>query len=243
MRRLVIKGQLSVGRKVPLTKEQVHYLFDVLRKRPGEHFTGLDGSGKAFVLQLMARSEAGCLVLAEAGEASREPRLKLTQFLPLLKGDKLDWVVQKSVELGASEIVFYAAGRSIVKWTDNVAKKLARMEKIALEATQQCGRDLVPAIRGILTLEEAAGEGPGVFAWEEEETDSLRSFLMRTPKPETLSVLTGPEGGLSSEEAETLKGLGWCPVTLGPRILRAETAAIAMVTCAMFSYGEMEGDQ
>lgn len=239
MRRLVITGPLAVGQEAPLAKDQVHYLFDVLRKRPGDQFIGVDGSGNAFVLQLLARSAASCLVLAQAGDGSREPQLKLTQFLPLLKGDKLDWVVQKSVELGTAEIVFYAAGRSIVKWTDNAAKKIARMERIAREATQQCGRNLVPAIRGVLTLEEAAREVPGIFAWEEEETASLRSLLMGTPKPETLAVLTGPEGGLSPEEVEILKGFGWSPVTLGPRILRAETAAIAMVASIMFSCGEM----
>lgn len=201
---------------------------------------GLDAEGRSFVLKLLPRTSACCLVLAEAEASSREPRLRITQYLPLLKGDKMDWVVQKSVELGTAEIVFFTAERSIVKWTDNVGRKLARMEKIAKEATQQCGRDLVPAVRGVLTLEEVAGEGAGIFAWEEEQRFSLRNFLMSKPMSLSLAILTGPEGGLSPSEVNLLKGLSWSSLRLGPRILRAETAAAAVLACTMFSCGEME---
>lgn len=235
MRRVVLAGPLAPGLAIQLTAEQRHYLVDVLRMRAGEQFIGLDQDGKTFVIQL--EPEGRGTVVELAAEAGREPELAVRLYLPLLKGDKLDMVVQKSVELGVANIALYSARRAVVK-EGNLEKKIARLQRIALEATQQCRRQLVPAVSALFTLEQVVASGPGLFAWEQEDEQGLKSWLETHPG-QGLSLLTGPEGGLTPEEAALLTESGWTAVTLGPRILRAETAAIAMLACVMFAGGEM----
>lgn len=236
MRRVVLPGSLEPGLAIQLNAEQRHYLFNVLRMRVGDQFIGLDNTGKAFVLRL-EQAEGLAIVSEEAAELGREPQLEIHLYVPMLKGDKLDLVVQKSVELGVASITLFSARRAVVK-EGNLDKKITRLQRIALEATQQCRRHLVPAVRGLQTLEDVAASGPGIFAWEQEERQGLNTWLGANPC-QSLSLLTGPEGGLTVEEAALLAERGWTAVTLGPRILRAETAAIAMLTCTMFARGEM----
>ncbi|MDD4658130.1 MAG: RsmE family RNA methyltransferase [Eubacteriales bacterium] len=235
MRRVVLACPLAPDLAIQLTPEQRHYLFNVLRMGAGEQFIGLDQDGQAFVIRL--EPDGRGIVLEPAAEAGREPEVAVRLFLPLLKGDKLDLVVQKSVELGVAGITLYSARRAVVK-EGNLEKKLARLQRIALEATQQCRRQLVPAVSGLLTLEQVAASGSGLFAWEQEDEQELKSGLAAC-SGQAISLLTGPEGGLAPEEVALLTEAGWTPVTLGPRILRAETAAIAMLTCVMFARGEM----
>lgn len=235
MRRVVLAYPLVPGSTIELTREQRHYLVNVLRMGEGEQFIGLDHQGQSFVLRLDASGAAG-MVLYQSTEATTEPELAVTIFLPLLKGDRLDWVVQKSVELGVSGIVLYTAKRAVVK-EGNFEKKISRWEKIALEATEQSRRQIVPSVQGVLSLGEVAACGSGLFAWEKESQQGLQGYLMAYPRQSLL--LTGPEGGLAVEEARLLKDAGWTAVSLGPRILRAETAAIALLTCIMFNLGEM----
>jgi 16S rRNA (uracil1498-N3)-methyltransferase len=235
LRRVVFARPLVPGTAIDLTREQRHYLVNVLRMQEGEQFIGLDQEGKAFVLCLDTNGKG--TVLFPRAEAGNEPDFAVSLYVPLLKGDKLDWVVQKSVELGVSSICLYAAQRAVVK-EGNLEKKIARWEKIAREATEQCRRQKVPPVRGIYTLEEVAAAGPGLFAWEEEANRGLQGWLQAHPK-QNLLLLTGPEGGLAVREANLLKDAGWSAVSLGPRILRAETAAIAMLTSVMFAWGAM----
>lgn len=235
LQRLIFTRLLTVGQPVELTEEQRHYLVDVMRFKSGDCFTGIDPSGKSFLVQLDLNASRG-LVLALFPEPNREPRVAVKLLVPLLKGNKLELVVQKAVELGVIALDFYLAQRSVVTG-DNFAKKLSRYQKIATEAARQSRRQSVPLLGGLYTLSELAAAGPGLFAWEEERDEGLKKHL-NEPLP-TLSLLTGPEGGLAPAEAKILSGAGWQAVSLGPRILRAETAALAMVTCAMFAAGEM----
>lgn len=235
MRRVVLARPLIPGTAIDITREQRHYLVNVLRMKEGEQFIGLDQEGKAFVLCLEAAGMGA--VLYPRAEADNEPDFAVTLFVPLLKGDKLDWVVQKSVELGVSSIALYSAQRAVVK-EGNLEKKIARWEKISQEATEQCQRQVVPPVRGIYSLEEVAAAGPGLFAWEEEVHLGLKAWLQDNARQD-LPLLTGPEGGLAAQEASLLKDAGWCAVSLGPRILRAETAAIAMLTCVMYAGGAL----
>lgn len=237
MRRFVLPGPLVPGEAVELPAQQRHHLLDVLRLEVGTQFIGLDPEGKPFILRL--ETAAGrALVLGLAPSGREEPRTSIRLYLPLLKGDKLDWVVQKSVELGVAAISLYRAKRSVVSG-GNLDKKIARWEKIALEATQQCRRRIVPPIAGLFTLEEVAAAAPGLFAWEEEEQQSLGQSLGALPGLQ-VPLLTGPEGGLTTQEAELLTHYGWTAVSLGPRILRAETAPIVMAACTLFARGEMD---
>lgn len=239
MRRISLNIPLETGCTATLNPEQAHYLYDVLRMQAGDRLIGVDSCGRPYVIQLALKHEAEYTVIHPAEESNREPGLLLRFYLPLLKGDKLDLVVQKAVELGCGEILLYEAQRSVVKLNEKLEKKLARLSKIAMNATQQCGRHRVPCVQGLLTLEEVCAQGQGIFAWEKECSSSLREHLSQSVSEGYINLLTGPEGGLSESEAARLHEAGWTSVSLGPRILRAETAAIAMLACTMFAAGEM----
>lgn len=236
MQRLIIERSLVIGQVVEFTREQRHYLVDVLRLKAGDAFIGLDPTGGGFTVQIEPGGSGG-LVMGPATEPDREAGISLRLFLPLLKGNKLDLVVQKSVELGVAAIDFYLARRAVVT-PDNFSKRRRRLEKIAAEAARQCRRQIVPPLGGPYTLAAVAATNPGLFAWEEEKCCSLKQ-CMDTAPPKRLSLLTGPEGGLEPSEAQMLTEAGWQAVTLGQRILRAETAAIVLVACALFAVGEM----
>lgn len=241
MKQLVVEGRVAVGGDVPLSPEQAHYLFDVIRLAAGEMLVVVDGRGNRYSAELLPRSRRSCRIRSRLPQGDSEPALDVTLCVPLLKGDKLELVVQKAVELGAGEIRFYRARRSVVKPGGNWQRKLARWQAIARAATQQCGRTRVPAISGLHGLEALARPGGiGLYAWEEEKGTNLRVCLAGMEQGSKLTLLTGPEGGLEAGEARELNRLGFRAVTLGPRILRAETAAIALLACAMYAAGEME---
>lgn len=239
MRRIVLDKTFEIGSREELDESQVHYLYDVLRLNSGSKLIGIDQAGKACIIQLSTREDGTYSVLESAGESGREPAASVRLFIPLLKGDKLDWVIQKAVELGCAEIILFEARRSVVKPSGSMSKKLSRLKSIAVNATQQCGRHMVPEIRGLCSFREVSETGEGIFAWEKEKDTSLREYLYQNLPTGTLNLLIGPEGGLSHNEAETLLSKGWVSVGLGSRILRAETAAIVMLACSMFAAGEM----
>lgn len=239
MRRIVLNRPLEVGCNAELDESQIHYLYDVLRLDSGSKLIGIDRAGKAFVIQLSAREDGAFSVMESADESGREPATSVRLFIPLLKGDKLDWVIQKAVELGCAEIILFEARRSVVKPSGSLSKKLSRLNSIAVNATQQCGRHRVPEVKGLCSLREVSETGQGIFAWEKERNTSLREHLYYNLPADNLNLLIGPEGGLSQDEAETLLSKGWVSAGLGSRILRAETAAIVMLACSMFAAGEM----
>jgi|SRR5690554_1942120 len=237
MRRIVLDCPLTLGQEIEFTSSQAHYLFKVLRLQAGTKILGLDSTGRAYIIELASTPGLG-MVLAEAEEDQGEPNLAISVYVPLLKGDKLDLVVQKAVELGATAICLVSTQRCIVNWAGKEAKKLARLQKIAQSATEQCRRHKVPLVQGVFSLAEVSAN-PGIFPWEQEHSTSLQQYLHQYPPQGRLSILTGPEGGLTDQEAKTLTDSGWAPVTLGTRILRAETAAIVSLACTMFACGEM----
>ena len=239
MRRIAFQKPLKSGLETDLEQGQLHYLFDVLRMDSGDNFIAISSEGIAFIAELGSKTTTNCKIIEHAGETGREPSLAVTLFVPLLKGDKLELVIQKAVELGVSQIILYLAQRSIVKPTGNLDKKILRLQKIANDATLQSRRHKVPVIQGMFSLSEASASIPGIFAWEEEQELSLSQCITQYPPLGQVSLLTGPEGGLSSQEAEILLRAGWKSVSLGPRILRAETAAMAVLACTMFACGEM----
>ncbi|MTI95642.1 MAG: 16S rRNA (uracil(1498)-N(3))-methyltransferase [Firmicutes bacterium] len=235
MKRLVVAGHFAPGEAVPLSQEQLHYLQTVLRLSPGDKFVLIDQQGQGYLAVLQSEH---CHLEMTAAIADNEPQIDVELCLPLLKGDKLEWVIQKSVELGVQRIVLYSAARSVVKVTGSFQRKLARWQTIAVNAVQQCRRTRIPEIVGMKNLEQLpGGDRLSLFAWEEAKDPGLSRLTASVTG--ALRILVGPEGGLTEEEAEILTQAGWQQVSLGPRILRAETAAIAMLTCVLFAAGEL----
>lgn len=227
--------------EVFLSGEAGAHLVRSLRMRPGEEVTLCAGTGEDYRCTILETTADGALLRVEETAPSRgEPQAQVTVCACWPKGDKLDLVTQKAVELGAVEIWPVESARCVSRPEGRaVEKKLARLQKIALEAAQQSGRGKVPSIRQPAPLGEAlktaAREGSILFCYER-GTASFREALHRAG--ERLFLFVGPEGGFAPEEAELARSLGADLLTLGPRILRAETAPLAALAAILYEKGE-----
>lgn len=228
---------------VTVTGDDAHHISRSLRMAAGERITVCDGTGTDYECELTAFLPDRVLanVLSSAPSAS-EPPYHATVFQALPKGEKLDAVIQKAVECGASEIVPFESERCVVRMTDGEEKKRERRNRIALEAAKQCGRGIIPTVAGTLRFEEAitraAKADLALFCYEGEGTQPLPEVLNAfcgkgTP---TVSVMVGSEGGFSKREADAAKDRGMIPVGLGTRILRTETAAAFVLACLSYRF-------
>lgn len=231
------EGQYFIG------GEDGRHIARSLRMRPGEALTLCDGQGTDYACQVISCDGEGALVQVQGSSPSvSEPGTKVTVCQCLAKGDKMDTVTQKAVELGAWEIWPVESARCVVRLDEKSAgKKTARLQKIAREAAMQSGRVVIPQVRQPASLktalETAAKEGEILFFYERGE-ESLKAALETSG--ERLFVFVGPEGGFAPEEAELAQSLGGKVLTLGPRILRTETAPLAALACIFYQKGDME---
>lgn len=219
-----------------------HQLSRVLRVQPGSQILVLDGRGGAFLteVQKLERRAAQGVVL-EARQAPGEPRVQVTLYQCMLKGDKLEWVLQKATELGIARFVPVMSSRTVVRQPASVQRKLPRWQAIAREAAEQARRGAIPAIGPVTDFAAAlaAAGGRRFVAWEEADGRPGLVAALDGHADGELSLLIGPEGGLAGAEVAAAEAAGWCVVSLGPRILRAETAAIAALALAMSVAGEL----
>jgi len=247
-----------------LSAEKSHYLLHVLRAGKGDRFTAIDGEGGAYPAEISdilrqgssgQASPTGGPALLAVIEIRGEPTTDvegpsgLVLCQGLLKGEKMDLVVQKATELGVSEIQPLVTERSIVRQT----RKVPRWRKIAEEAAEQCGRTTVPALhepQALTAFLAARASLPGVMLWEHGGlplSEALAQLNIAPPSRHTagaaagpvrsrdmLAVIVGPEGGLSASEVTEARSRGFLLVTLGSRTLRAETAAIVGVALTQY---------
>lgn len=220
-----------------------HHLNRVLRVRPGEKIRLFDGQGREAEAVVVSRD--GDRVRVEVGEVRtvrRESPLPLTLAFALSKGEKPEWIAQKSVELGVAALVVFAARRSVVHWSaDAVEHKLRRLREVVRGACAQCGRTVEPSLRYADSCGAAialTADRPLRLALDATAARPLAAFL---PLDRVLPVclLSGPEGGLAADELEELTAGGWRTARLGPRILRAETAALAAVALVQGLAGDL----
>jgi 16S rRNA (uracil1498-N3)-methyltransferase len=226
-RLFVDRAALANGRAY-LDAEARRYLITVLRLNVGDAVTILDGDGGLYpgTIALVGKQDVVC-DLGEMEPAGGEPERDVHLWLPLLKGEKMDWVVQKATELGVSTVHLMETARSVAQPSGN---KLERWRRIAREAAEQCERGRIPRLLEARPL--ANRSLPlGAFFCAERRSDvlSLR-VAARDRKNEAIHVLVGPEGGWTPDETAMLIDRGAEPVSLGPRILRAETAALVALT-------------
>ncbi|QSQ10844.1 16S rRNA (uracil(1498)-N(3))-methyltransferase [Myxococcus landrumensis] len=229
--------------EVALTDDRRHYVLHVLRLGEGDALEVFDGKGRSFVSRV--KGVDAQTVRVELGPVRQSPARRAVSVLQgLPKGDKLEWVLQKGTELGASAFLPVDTVRSVVKLEPRRAQeRTSRWTKIVEEAARQCRRDDVPRVDSPLPLTEAArGLAPGtvVLVLDEEESavplgEAFRAAGAGTP----VALVVGPEGGLAREEVEALKSLGARAVTLGTRILRTETAALAALAVMMHLDGDL----
>lgn len=226
MIRCFLPASAFQGETIALPPEVSKYLSRVMRLEPGDRFVALDGEGGAWEAALSSPAEArrGALV------PMHEPAVPVRLIQALPKGDKLEWILQKATELGVSRITPLATRHAVVKIEPGkIDAKLARWKAIAQEAAEQCERGRVPSIDPPALLSKLGWPDDafvGVLA-ERRDAPSLLRALPPAPPPGGVVVLVGPEGGWAPEEIAALEAKGARPVSLGPRILRTETAALA----------------
>lgn len=222
-----------------ISGEEAHHISFSLRMRCGERLTVCDGKGTDYECAIteMDGKTVTTEVLEQRGAQTESPvRLRLYQSVP--KGDKLDYIVQKAVELGVSEIVPVYSARCIVKPdAKSEEKRLARLSRIAHEAAKQCGRGIVPRILPHMKYADAvrseANAGDAFVCYEDERAYSLKTYLMEKPRGQ-LSFFVGPEGGYDPAEIVLANENGIPSVALGNRILRCETASGFVLSCVAF---------
>lgn len=198
--------------------------------RAGDPLVVLDGRGAAWEAELREVSrEAVVIHLGDASPCSPEPDLDVTLIAAVLKGERQDWLIQKAVELGVSRIQPVVCARSVVR---PGGEKVDRWQRIAQEAAEQCERGIVPAVAEPLPLARASWEGAIALVCTERQGAPLLAAL---PDAHRLALLIGPEGGWADEEVASLRERGALPVSLGPRVLRAETAALAALAAIMLA--------
>ena len=227
--------------KIFMQGSDVNHIRNVLRMKPGEDVRVNDGRGKTYLCCISSYEEQTAVldILKELDSDTELPsRIILFQGLP--KGDKMEWIVQKAVELGAYSIVPFAAKRSVVKLDEKkAAKKQARWQLIAKGAAEQSGRGIIPEVSTVRTFAEAlgmAGELDVVlipYELEEGMKETAR-VLENIECGQSVGIFIGPEGGFEEEEVERAKAAGAHAVTLGKRILRTETAGLTALSILMY---------
>lgn len=245
MHRFFVQPENISGDEVILNGADVSHIRTVLRLKEGSRIQVLDGLGSRYFVQLTgvkAREVRGRVESKE--DFQTESPLIIQMGSALLKGNKFDSVLRKSVELGVCHVSPLQTDRSIVRVLRAEAqKKTARWQRIAQEAARQSGRSHLPEVSpDIQTVADFCRENQEIdiklVFWEEEEVCKLGDVSTKAP-PRTVAFLTGPEGGFSLEEIEIARQCGFQSITLGPRILRAETAPIVILSLLQNRWGDL----
>lgn len=246
MRRLFLKGLLAPV--VTLTGDDAHHLLYAMRAKAGDEVVLVDDAGQVARMELTGfTADTVTMRLIERLAADTESPLSLVLAQCLPKGDKLEFIVQKAVELGAVAVQPLASRNSVVRYDAKKAvAKEKRWQKIADEAAKQCGRTRLPVVRSILPLADwlaarsAREDAALLFCYENEERQPMQAALRALPASvREITLLVGPEGGFTLAEAEAIASAGGVSVTLGPRILRAETAAVAAMSIVQYERGDL----
>jgi len=225
---------------VTLTSDEARHLREVLRLKTGDDVKEFDGTGREFrAVVSQARRESAELELgAEIQPPRPESPLKLTLAVALLKGEKFDLVVQKGTELGVNRFIPLVTRYADIRLRDesDASKRVTRWQRIALEAAKQCGRAVVPEINLPVSFEPLIREEKGCFLFAERGGSDLSTDL----RTNNFIAIVGSEGGWSDEELDQARTEGVPIVTLGGRVLRAETAAIATAVLLQHRYGDLK---
>lgn len=225
---------LPAGERFSLGAESAHLLGRVLRCRSGDELELFDGRGRCRRATLERLSAKEAALSGQACQESPKPRPAITLFQALPKADVFDSVLHKATELGAERIIPVISERTVRRPDQaKLPRLLARWRSIAVEACRQSGRNWLPLICAPMNVDEAlalaAGDELGLFFWEESQGVTLVDGLLKRPLPLSLSLLIGPEGGFSEAEAEAARKKGLLTLSLGPNVLKVDTAATLAV--------------
>jgi 16S rRNA (uracil1498-N3)-methyltransferase len=240
--RLHVDGPIAVGTNITLSGDRARYINRVLRLGPNDEVTLFDGSGSEYraVIRVAGRNTVGAAIEEEIGRSTKSP-LIVTLLQGISRGDRMDYVIQKATELGVSRISPIHTEFSMVKLDEKrAAKRMQHWRNVATSACEQCGRNDLPLLDPPTTLRSILGtyreaSSPKVIMKPGAST-TLASIDIGESDP---IVLIGPEGGFSDQEYENAEAAGFEEVGFGPRVLRTETAAVAVITALQVLYGDL----
>ncbi|HIJ79951.1 MAG: 16S rRNA (uracil(1498)-N(3))-methyltransferase [Desulfobulbaceae bacterium] len=240
--RFFIDPACFTGNSAILTGPEAHHLRSVLRLAPGELITLFDGSGNRFSARIDKISKKD--ILTTIIEKSRDQPTPVALHLgqSVLKGQKMELVAQKATELGIESIHPFLSEHGANKSQQD--KKIDRWQRITMEACKQCNRAGLPRIYPVINFEELLADHPPcdlkLIFWEKESEQSLTGLFAKQQQPLTsVMIVIGPEGGFSNVEIDNARKAGFIPVSMGTRVLRAETAAITATAILQFILGNL----
>ena len=245
MRRFTIAPERISGDRVAFDADETRHLVRVLRLGPGDVVTATDGRGGAWAVRLLTvGDEATGTIVGAASLAAESPlAIALVQAVP--KSDRMDAIVRATTELGVARILPALTERTVVHLdAAQVGARARRWQRVAREATKQCGRAVVPIVEAPRPLAEwiASEQGADLrLCFWETEGAPLSRVLERRDRPRSASVIVGPEGGLTRDEVASASSAGYVAVTLGERILRTDTAGPAIVAMLQYALGDLGG--
>lgn len=238
--RLYTNAALQTGRTLELDDDNAHYARNVLRLKNDSLIILFNGQGGEYLGKILEVSRKAVRVAIEKFiERSVESNLEICIGLGISRGDKMDFSVQKVVELGATKITPLITERCVVQFKDE--KKSQRHEhwqKIVQHAAEQSGRTVLPEFSQISTLTEWVSLQSGLKVFLDPHAE--KNLAQLTPENNLVTLLTGPEGGFSDQEREFAKAAGFIPVRLGSRILRTETASLAALSAVQMLWGDFQ---
>lgn len=238
MHRFFIEPHAVCGNEAVLTGEDVQHIAKVLRLRAGDEVTLCDGAKTEYTARIdSVEKERITLCILETAASKTESAVEITLYQGLPKAGKLETIIQKCVELGIGKVIPFDAERSVVKLSEkDFAKKQSRYQRVAYEAAKQSRRGIIPEVGGLVKLakEDFSGFDLILLAYEEERGTTLKKALRAKMDAKRIALIVGPEGGFAPEEADMLIQRGAVSVSLGPRILRTETAGMAMLAMTVY---------
>ncbi|CAM3437943.1 16S rRNA (uracil(1498)-N(3))-methyltransferase [Marinicrinis lubricantis] len=254
MQRYFVQAEQLTAHAVEITGEDAHHISHVMRLKPEDRIIVSNGLNREAIAEI--REVQKGLVIADIVEElamDQEPSVDIWIFQSLPKGDKMETVIQKGTELGATRFVPFQSSRTIVQYdSKKEAKRLERWRKIAKEAAEQAHRGIVPEVAALCSwkemLEMIGQADSALFCYEKERDGGLKKVLelakersLESSRKPVIAVIVGPEGGFTEEETAQAEHAGCYLITLGKRILRTETAAMAAAACILYEFDEIGG--
>jgi 16S rRNA (uracil1498-N3)-methyltransferase len=244
--RFAIDPERIDGPMVTFDRAETRHLARVLRLGPGDVVMATDGLGNEYTVRIETVGAAATGTVIDVTPRRTESPVAVTLVQGIAKGDKMEAIIRAATELGVTRIVPARTVRTVINLeADGWRERTRRWQRVGREAAKQCGRTVVPEVTEPLpwsnALQEAAANPLRICLWEG-ECRPLGEILQREPGgPAAVAVAIGPEGGLSTEEVEGARSLNWAVASLGPRILRTETASLAVIAIIEAALGDLLG--
>lgn len=248
MRRFTIAPGHVEGQRIAFDRDETRHLARVLRLRPGDVVIASDGSGQDYTVRIDTLGETAAGTVLDVCVRAAESPVAITLVQGVPKGDKMESIVRAATELGVARVVPVIGRRTVVsldaaRWRE----RARRWQRVAREATKQCGRAVIPDVESPVPITEwlrsARPSDLDLCFWEQDRR-GLGAVLGRLAKgPATVQILVGPEGGLEAGEVDAARALGFSVAGLGPRVLRTETAGPAIIAVLQARYGDLCEDR